>query len=343
MVNTKLVAGALIGLLLVAATFAETENASSADSYAEIVFVQGDDLLLLQANGRPISGDPLGLRLYPGCQVQTGAKTSVEIVAMPRHSRLRLSENTVVTIGRLEADGTTGLKLVYGRLRSKVEKLAGTSKPFTVSTSSYVAGVRGTDFGCDLLATRPGEPAAAKVYCFEGNVEVKPPENVVPPSAAEGPKAEAAQPEAVAASFAPILVSAGTMAVVTTGETEAAPNVEQKPIDVEIDSFWKSNDFTAIQPEDVSQAENPRGSAAPAFDLSPVREGLAAKNGVLGGALLMFASAVALDITSYAVRGHDSGTADSLLSGAAACAVIGLPLMVYSLAIDPLKATRAGR
>jgi hypothetical protein len=323
---------------------AEEAKSTSNDAYAEIVFIEGSDLLVLRADGQNSIDDALGLRLYAGDQVQTGSKTSVELVAMPRRSRLRLSENTVITIGALGDNGATTLKLLYGRLRSKVEKLAGTQSPYNVVTRSFVAGVRGTDFGCDLLVTKAGEPASAKIYCFEGSVEVAP----SPASSIDtdhGPQSESAgridappetpKPKAEEA-FAPVLVPAGAMAVIESRGKDKAVEIVERPIDTEIKTFWKANEFTNTQPVGF---ENGAREAAPGAlpDSTQIRKGIRAKNNAMIGSLIMFASGAALDIASLSVRKDDEKLADGLLIGGAACAAMGLPVMILSITINPMK------
>jgi hypothetical protein len=284
------------------------------------------------------------MHLNAGDQVQTGSKTSVELVAMPRRSRLRLSENTVVTIGALGGDGSTTLKLLYGRLRSKVEKIAGTPTPFHVVSRSFVAGVRGTDFGCDLLVPRAGETATAQIYCFEGSVEVAPStqaatelgEKKEEGAAEEAPPANPPSVEGTA--FSPLVVSAGAMAIIETRGQGKAADVVEKPIDTEIKTFWRANEFTAAQPVGiVTPAEAQELAPGALLDLSPIKKGIKAKNNAMAGAFVLFASGAGLNIASFVVRNDNAKMADGLLVGGAACAAMGLPVMIYSIALNPLK------
>jgi hypothetical protein len=322
---------------------AESPQSAGPTAYAEVVFVQGGDLLLLRADGQTVNADPIGTRLFTGDQVQTGAKTSVELVTMPRRSRLRLSENTVVKMGSLENDGSTSLNLLYGRLRSKVEKLAGKPAPYKVSSQSFVAGVRGTDFGCDVLVSRPGEASSTRVYCFEGSVDVGP----SVPSAQEAGKSPE-NPDASKASFAPVVVSAGAMAVIASPSQGGAVDVVEKPIDPETSSFWKANDFTAVQP---SQAAAPTAGTepiaagagplpAPAIDLTPIRKGIVAKNNAVIGACIFFSIGAAFEGAYFCMRGSDPNAADSLLRGGAIFIGTGLPVLFFAVSINPLRGVK---
>jgi hypothetical protein len=317
---------------------AENTPIAAQAAYAEIVFVQGGDLLILRSNGQSVNGELIGAKLFTGDQIQTGAKTSVELVTMPRRSRLRLSENTVVTMGNLESDGSTSLNLLYGRLRSKVEKLAGKPAPYKVSSQAFVAGVRGTDFGCDVLVSRPGEAYSTRVYCFEGSVDVG-------PSAAGAEEAGKApeNTEAALASFAPVLVSAGSMAVIESSSQGSAVDIVEKPIDPDTSAFWKANDFTAIQPSPAPTStlapEIPDAGRllAPAFDFTEIRKGFAAKNSAIIGACAFVTVGAALEAASLFMRKSDAGTADDLSRGGAICVITGLPVLLYSISINPLR------
>jgi hypothetical protein len=329
------------------AVSAEEAKTAEKGAYAEIVFVQGNDLLILKSSGGTENGDPIGLKLSTGDQIQTGAKTSVELVAMPRRSRLRLSENTVVTIGSINADGSTSLILLYGRLRSKVEKIAGKTIPFNVVSHSFVAGVRGTDFGCDMLVPRAGEQASAKIYCFEGSVEVAPSTQAdtgASPIQSEGESTKAPQEPpndtASGSPFSPVVISAGAMAVIESKTQSEAANVVEKPIDIEIKAFWKANDFTESQPVGLIEDQSPDLAPGALLDLAPLKKSLKAKNNALGATFVLFGSAAGLNIASVIIRRSDDKIADGLLLGGAACAAMGVPVMIYSIALDPLKSIK---
>jgi formylglycine-generating enzyme required for sulfatase activity len=133
--------------------------------------------------------------------------------------------------------------LYYGRVRAKVAKLAGSSS-YKITSPSLVAGVRGTDFGCDLIAVRPrvkdgtdagASPVMSRVFCFEGSVSV---------SEADGSADET------------ILIEKNEMVeklvVKDTGTAPAAvPVLQKKTLDVEVTEFWKgsrvSSDMVGIE------------------------------------------------------------------------------------------------
>ena len=314
---------------------AQAASGKESSAYAEIVFFEGADLLILRSNGKVDNGEPLGQKLLIGDQVQTGAKTSVELVLLPRRSRIRLSENTAVTIRDLGDDGSTGLELLYGRLRSKVTKLASGNAPYKVSSQSCVAGVRGTDFGCDVLVARSGAPAPTQIYCFEGSVEVAPSlpakAQADAPTALGAPKGDAAN----SATGKPVIVSAGGMALVEAATADKAASVIEKPIEAELSAYWKANDFTKAEPV-ASEALAPPPSA-PAVDWRHIRAQLAAKNSAILGASAFILIGAGIETASFLLRGNDSSVADELLGMGALWTACGIPILVVSFAIDPLK------
>ncbi|MBL8967643.1 MAG: FecR domain-containing protein [Spirochaetaceae bacterium] len=316
---------------------------------AEIVYVDGKDLTVLRA-GQPLDfDDPIGLPLKEGDQVQTGPKTTAELRLKQRGAVVKLSENTVLSLKNL-GQGSTSLDLLYGRVRSKVEKLA-SKDSFELRTSSVVAGVRGTDFGCDLIAPRAGGPAAAagssaapaaapggaptvRVYCFTGAVEV----SLAPPAAGSAGTAAGTQVPATLPLPAPLLVEAGRMVVVDLQALKDAPVPEalsSRALDEDVRRFWAANEFVA------SAFASP---APAAFDFTAAKVGLKRKNSALAGGLALAAVGAALEISAYLVGDGDAQLAMILGAGGAVASTASLPVFILALSIDPLApAKRAER
>jgi len=300
-------------------------GASKGAVYAQIVFVQGDDVVILSSGRQRSPGDAIGERLSAGDQIQTGAKTTVELVLMPRKSRIRLSENTIATIRELSSEGATGIELLYGRIRSKVAKAVERDELFNVRTSSVVAAVRGTDFGCDVILGPSGQAAPTRVYCFEGSVDVA-----------------AAEAEAAVGS---VLVEAGAMAIVSPAAGGAAPEIRRTAIDADTLTFWKANEFTQAMPAAepalpvaaATAAANVAAAAQlPAFDLGPIRKGISAKNGAILGSAALFLAGAALGGTAYYLRDSDPKLSDTLMLSGLLTASLAVPSLVLAISIDPL-------
>jgi hypothetical protein len=55
------------------------------------------------------------------------------------------------------------------------------------------------------------------------------------------------------------------------------------------------------------------------------------------GAATFFCFGAAIECASIFMRQNDKDTADSMLLGGALITAVGLPVLVYSIALDPLK------
>lgn len=94
----------------------------------------------------------VGAVLTPGTQIRTGNDASVDLFLDQNGPLVRLAENTVLGIEKLNFENTgvdtvieTSLDLKAGRIVGVVKKLSGTSK-YEVKTPSGVAGIRGTEY-----------------------------------------------------------------------------------------------------------------------------------------------------------------------------------------------------
>src|SRR6056297_2019615 len=119
-----------------------------------------------------------GFDFYPGDYINTYKGTFLEIQVTGSRNVLKIAENTSFKIDEASDQDSSRYKVSYGRVRARVQKLAGLSK-FALAGPSMVAGVRGTDFGYDILYNSEKNTTVASVYCFEGQVEVQPTVNIV--------------------------------------------------------------------------------------------------------------------------------------------------------------------
>ncbi|MBU0929117.1 MAG: FecR family protein, partial [Spirochaetes bacterium] len=257
---------------------------------AIVEYSSGDDLIVIR-DGRRLPGqDAIGLELYQGDQVQTGKGVFVELRLSSGGSVIKLSENTTFILERL-SDGQTSMQLVYGRVRAKVEKLTGT-EAFSLRSSQAVAGVRGTDFGLDVVASRLATASmATNVYCFEGSVEV---------TAFVKSDAQAAESlEAIPRAF---VIAAGEMVRVegSAGKAEATRGaVEQS-----IKDFWSANDYSSVSSV-LAPVAAPVATGAPAA-AATVAPAAAATVAPAAGAAEDSAS-----LTELYEAGYDRGYADA--------------------------------
>ncbi len=319
-------------VILSAVFFVLAAGAFAQAAVGEIVFVDGKgDVSVLRGGKILVLGEPIGFELHEADQVQTGAKTMVELRLKQKGAVVKLSENTVLLLQGLEG-GKSSLELLYGRVRSKVEKLTA-KESFEIRSASVIAGVRGTDFGCDLIVPRAGATSAAtsaaasaavpaavsavRVYCFSGAVEVA----LAPPSTGAGSEGLAPPP--------PLIVEAGRMVLVELAASDSGatgPTVlETRPLDEALRKFWSMNEFSSPPP-----------SSSPAFDLRAASAALARKNAALAGGLLLAATGATCGVAALAAGGESPELATWLGVGAALAGVASLPALIFSLSVDPL-------
>ncbi len=201
---------------------------------ATMEFASGDDVLVIRGGRRLNFQDAFGLELLEGDQVQTGRGIFVELRLHDSGAVVKLAENTTFRLEHMD-NGKTSLSLVYGRVRAKVDKLAG-ADTFTIRSATSVAGVRGTDFGVDVIAMQQAATPAnlTRTYVFEGTVTVTALLRSSP-LAAEGL-------EPIPREFT---LEAGEMVVVSRVDT--ATEAEKTTIQNDILQFWSTNDFTTIE------------------------------------------------------------------------------------------------
>ena len=230
--RVTLVAGTMLFALAVAVY-------SQSPSYGEIVFSEGREFTVVRdGEARTFQtheNDVLGYRLQKGDLIQTGPATLVEIQLLPKGTVLKLAENSSFLIQGLGNVGEpVTLGLVYGRVRAKVSRLSG-KETFSIRSGSTVAGVRGTDFGFDMVI-KPSESGTAtnlvpiaEIYCFSGEVEVAPlwPETL----AAAG----------IAPTTGTVIIKADQL--VSIDLSRSLPVVDRRAVDEAVRMFWVENDF----------------------------------------------------------------------------------------------------
>ena len=157
-----------------AASFAAPPSVPSA--YATITYAEGKSFSVIRNNQTrewPVSDKQVfGMEIMPGDIIHTSGSTFLELSIKPIKAVIQIAENTSYRCDIDESGTKSSGELYYGRVRAKVAKLTG-DRSFKISSPSLVAGVRGTDFGCDVIAARKtSEPVVQRVFCFEGSVAV---------------------------------------------------------------------------------------------------------------------------------------------------------------------------
>lgn len=221
--RNKRVLSTILAFLVGAVAFAQTP-------YASITYAEGMSFILVRdgktATWSIASDDVFGMEIKPGDIIQTSASSFLELAINPISATVQIAENTSFRFDADESGTKSTGELYYGRVRAKVAKLAGSSS-YRISSPSLVAGVRGTDFGCDVISTA-GAPIVNRVFCFEGSVLVA---------------------EAVGTKLNTILIAKDEMVekVVTTGNETNPENVaplEKKSLSGEVINFWNARPFS---------------------------------------------------------------------------------------------------
>jgi hypothetical protein len=245
-----------------------------------IVFSDGGGFEIVR-DGQKRYYDPLvdyveGTELHFGDYINTYEHAFLEILLEPGDRIIKVSEQTSFSIPKGSSPEDAGsLRLTYGRVRARVTKLAG-GRSFEVQGPSATAGVRGTDFGFDVIAEKTGDSleatARGAVYCFEGAVDV-----------------------VSAESHEELVLDAGTMVLLNETTTEKASPEGRifssvLPIDSSRIDYWQKYEFvTALEAEDTDETDD-----FLALNKAKARK-LSAVSGITGTLLLGSALFIAQD------------------------------------------------
>lgn len=302
---------------------------------AVVEYASGDDVIVLRSGKRVPVSDPIGMELMEGDQVQTGKGVFLEMHLVSGGAVIKLAENTTFVLERLSS-GDTSLRLVYGRIRAKVEKLAGTDS-FVVKSTQAVAGVRGTDFGLDVVVARSAAlgSTTTNVYCFQGFVDV----TALLTTATQAAESLEAVPRAS-------LITAGEM--VRVDVVAGVVQASKTSLDESIRDFWQTLDKRSGE----ESAETTESLAPPAvLDKSTFDQGYASgyddakklfeAGAQASGDILSRDEAEALRKAARLQRGGI--IAGALVgSGGAAAAIYGLALVAQGDTDQGLNALTAG-
>lgn len=203
--------------------------------------------------------DVIGKAFRDGDLVITEPDTILELQVSGSNNIIKISENSSF---RMESFGERGggtFSLTYGRIRAKVEKLVG-DESFKVDGKSAVCGVRGTDFGYDIISEPAGaaDDLVTRIYCFAGSVEVeKKDEAVELPSdtPAEIGRTSATETVTVTAGKR-IIITANEMVSIRAQEPEL---LRSEPLATDIVAFWDINDFRS-EPLSLVRIDDIRGN-----------------------------------------------------------------------------------
>jgi hypothetical protein len=355
---------AALAILVLTAGMASAQPQSA----AVIEYASSDDVIVIRQGRSLTIADPFGFELQEGDNVQTGRSTLLEIRLTQGNAVFKLAENTTFVLTKA-VSGETTLSLIYGRLRAKVDKLGG-KDAFTLAGASAVAGVRGTDFGMDVIASRSSGLSfpLTQVYCFEGEVLVTALVNTLASSKE--------RLESIPKGF---VISSGEM--VTVQRIEDIIDANKSSILPAIELFWADKGFsgasipqeppataaaaaavapTASAPDDadgglseqerlnVYYAAYAEGFEAAKRDLAVTGGGMSAEEakqyagavrlqkGTFLTAGLIASAGLGLNLAGlYFTSAGDADTADSLSKGGLVLTGLSIPFFAIALAVGP--------
>jgi len=195
-----------------------------------------------------------GLEFFPGDYLNTYDGTFLEIQVSGSRNVLKISENTSFKFEQGRETKAPRYEVSYGRVRARVRKLAGLEN-FAIAGPSMVAGVRGTDFGYDVLYNEQENTTVASVYCFEGKVEVSQRVKTSPaPDEEDGKRGDEGPPSE------PGTIEIGADEMVKIKESDEGISeqeyvLQKEAISSEVYTYWEVNDFKAT-PIDVDSADD---------------------------------------------------------------------------------------
>jgi hypothetical protein len=231
----------LFAFLLILVSFAALFAVSP---YATITYAEGSSFMLVR-NGKSSTvsldaTDVFGMEIQQGDIIQTAPSTFLEISIHSISASVQVAENTSFRCAADSSGTKVAAELYYGRVHAKVAKLTGSSS-FKISTPSLVAGVRGTDFGCDVIAVRPSDqltavaavsnPVLNRVFCFEGSVAIE--DNLLP----------TAEPVLIAKNE---MVEKVVLDTASGNAPKDVPQLQKKSIDPEVQGFWTERPFVQV-------------------------------------------------------------------------------------------------
>lgn len=242
----------LIAALLLCSAFMPlwSQASSGADAVAgSLIYASGTSFEVVR-DGKSVeynlaANTVEGLEFYPGDYINTYKGTFLEIQVTGSSNVLKIAENTSFKIEETSEPDVSNYKVSYGRVRARVKKMAGLSQ-FALTGPSMVAGVRGTDFGYDILYNSEKNTTVSSVYCFEGQVEVQPTAKIV----TEEESIELAADEMISISE-------------ISADMEPRYTFQREALSAEIEAFWRQYDFQATPIEVSPDSEVPTETGAP--------------------------------------------------------------------------------
>lgn len=330
---------------------------------ATIVYADGEEVTVIRERREMKVDDPLGFVVEAGDIVQTGKQTILELSVRPKKAVIRMSGNTTLHFRGSYATGETSLAVLYGRVRAKVEKLVGAER-FTMRNEGTVCGVRGTDFGMDVIIDKDSGQgqSTVSVYCLEGALSVDTALSATSPVQASGIVNSGEMAEAVVKGEKVSLVSSrisdelkalwdensfkseaaaeikAEAAVLASTIDEGKGDAETAEPGVESASAEDSaSDEQAVALAGEASLAAAAPESGPTLDWGFEKKNLAVKNRMLGLSTLLVAAGAGIQIYgAYRIGIQENQEyADTLLLAGSLCTTTGFVTGLFGLLWNP--------
>ncbi len=235
----------------------------AAERYGVVAYAEGPSFMRIRDGKtevfRPDERDVAGMEVLTGDIYQTSKGAFLELTFDEIGATVQIAENTSFRCYMEDGGKKSSGELYYGRVRAKVGKLTGGST-YRLSSPSLVAGVRGTNFGLDVISNEDTSRVLHRVFCLEGSVLVGdlygPTLKTVLLKGQEMVE-KVAVPEGTAVEGDPAASAA-----------EPAPLVKE-PVAAEVVGFWERRPFAAAK---ATAGEAPASAETAVADASDTTE-----------------------------------------------------------------------
>ncbi len=162
---------ALAAVLLLGAPFAlfaQAQKPAAASPSVELVYFENasGNMSIFDQGKKAVEFD-MGSRILPGWTIVTEEGDLAELKLVPNGTIIKISQMTNFTVTSLQSkDGeTNGFALGLGKIRMVASRATGKER-YALKGPTAVCGVRGTDFGMDVI---PG--ASETAYVLDGMID----------------------------------------------------------------------------------------------------------------------------------------------------------------------------
>ncbi len=153
----------------------QNEDAEAVEAFGIVRYSSGNNFSILRdgilEEHNVQDSDFSALKIREGDIVRTGENSFLEIQFLPSENIVKLAENTILGINKLNIDEGGQYELFYGRIRGEIFQ-SEESEPFNVRSRGVAINTRNSDFGFDFIPPVNRVVPRPLIYSFEGDVEI---------------------------------------------------------------------------------------------------------------------------------------------------------------------------